>query len=132
MTKYYKVVQNINGRLHSAIHSSIGPEYIPGEWVEPLIEGTQLMVFSDLNSAMCFSGSSINLIWECEIEKFNGVPIFLYNYNLLTFNVEKFLNKILNLKRKREKFSHLTDYKKAPENSVFCKRVKLIKRVFYA
>lgn len=132
MAKYYKVIRNIKGKLHSAVHSRIGPEYIPGKWVEPTIKGTQLMVFSDLNSAMLFSGSLIDVIWECEIEKFNGTPIFLQCGNLLTYNIEEFLNNVLSLKYKRKKFSHLTNYKEAPENSVFCKRVKLIKRAFYA
>ena len=71
---YYKVV---NKNLTSAYVGSrdnlkaLCITYKVGEWTYPEIKGTDLMVFSDLNSAVSFLKNSGwgEVIFECEICK---------------------------------------------------------------
>lgn len=126
----YKVVSNVNGKLLPAVHYTLGPEYKLKEWVKPEIQGTQLMCWNSLDRARIFAGVSGGYIYKCEYVKTKQLPIFLRGGNAFTNYVEDFLNNILKLKKKRKKFSNLSQFNPEKDSEVvFCDKIKLLERV---
>ena len=86
----YKVVQLVGQtdgwQLVSACQNPDFPEqyrvtYTPGQWVEAVVPGTKLFVFTDLRAARQFAGDTFEAgtyqIWSCEcldLEKAPAVP----------------------------------------------------------
>ncbi len=70
---YYKVVNNFKSGLRSAC---TGPkysvQYIPNEWTSPILKGSKLYVFENLQDANTFADNDSLEIWECEVE--NPLP----------------------------------------------------------
>jgi len=128
---YYKVV---NSDMSSAYVGSSDRKpmhfakviYKEGEWVEPVIEGTYLMVFKSHLDAKTWSWDNMwgTYIYECEVKYPRKTGIFV---NTSMHRFRESLVQILNLKKKKSKFMNrcLTP----PQGTVFCKSVKLIKRV---
>lgn len=127
MKKYYKVV---NDDLSSAYvgslygTKSLSVTYKIGEWVEPNIKGTDLMVFSDLESARNFLNDKGwgTKIFTCEVKNPRKRGLFIENATV------SYILRAAKLRLKHKKFLNWTDKPKI-EGTVFCKAIKLLEEV---
>lgn len=127
---YYKVVNSnlssafiSSGMVLNSIHFTV--LYKINEWVEPTIKGSKLMVFDSLEEAENFLNifGWGDVIYKCEAKNPNKTGLFIKG-NMYIYND---LLKILDLKRKKKKFSHLLD--EPIPGTIFCDAVKLVEKV---
>ena len=130
--KYYKVV---TGSLKSSqvkywwtdYREKYLVQYKIGEWVEPKVEGSSLMVFSSLEDALRFVSSNVSnhKIFECEIEGAKKNGIFSGQFT----KIDALLSECKKLKKAKKGWTHLCNTTGIPKGTVFADRVKLIKEV---
>jgi hypothetical protein len=125
--KYYKIVdgnlKSITGR-----RSFDTVQYKIGQWVQPIVSGSDLFIFSDLGDAkkasLKWPGS---IIFECEVKNPRKKGIYFWN-----LPGKDILTKVCKLRKNKKKFRHLTQliyWGLIPNGTMFCSEVKLIKRV---
>lgn len=105
--EYYKVVTNdLKSIITSTTSTVYGVQYKVGEYVEPILQNTQLFVFNDYESAVQFTSKIYRIycrrIFKCKIK--NPSKITLYIANCWS---DKLLNKILKIKRDKKKYTQL-------------------------
>lgn len=120
---YYKVLRRNEDRLFSAIVGRLNGtvqfclEYIPDEWISPSLG--KIFVFSSLDNAIDFVNERYTCsfeIWECEVE----------NPNRSVYSIPYAdPHAIIKFWKNEDGLS----LKPAPEGTVFCDRVKIIKKV---
>lgn len=127
---YYKVVYERNSKELASIfeyfygRNDFSVVYYTEEWTAPVKEGTRLFCFDSLESAKYFiryrfRKSEIK-IYECEVKN-PGIPKFLSSSLSATY-----FNKFWNSKKKKKS----AEWKKrAPEGTVSCDAIRLIKEV---
>ena len=126
---YYKIVSPADRGEKTFlpyIHPSIGIKYRVGRWAYPL-KDSQIMAFSDLGYAKTFfqiTSRHEGQIWECEVEKHEGACKFLLMGNGSTGHVLSFLA----LNKNSSCFLNQNCPGNAPHGTVFCSRIKLLKR----
>lgn len=126
--KYYKVVGDdlISariGRFSTSNREGLPVQYRIGEWVEPNLEKTDLMVFDNLRLARNFA-NSWECIFECEVKS----PRKIGNLIVWNLTMEK-LKTIVGLRKAKKRWTHLVKPTEFPRGTVFCSAVKLVKRV---
>jgi hypothetical protein len=131
MKKYYKVVKN---NLKSAYieDKRLVTQYKTGEWVTSPIPVTPLAVFTSLDSAKdfrrfvsCFN-SGVK-IFECEVSGRTKVP-WLLGTSRLFYN-GWLLDSIIERAKKHKRYMYLVPQTDLPENTITCKKVKLVKEI---
>lgn len=92
----YKVVTNIDGKLHSAFVydvDGIDIKYEVNKWIRPNIEGTRIFVFVDLDDARQF-------IRNIQHKLFRGQRFEIYNCSVLNpvYHYNKFVKSFTDLR----------------------------------
>jgi hypothetical protein len=134
---YYKICsKKPSNRIYcydyySAVAFSIGIQYILDKWVEPKIQGTNLMVFDSIeNAKKCkkkYHFWKNHVIFECEVKNPSKKGLFLPTVNQI-YGLEK----IAKLRRNKKKYTHLCKMNRGdslPEGTIFCKAVKILREV---
>lgn len=129
MKKYYKVVsENLKSARASRNFDSLSINYKIGEWVEPHLKGSNLMVFSNLLDAKAFANIYIgDRIFECEVLKPSRSGIM---FDSIT-SINMLIKRITTLKRMKKKYKHLVNGT-PPKGTIFCSAVKLIREIKYS
>ena len=107
----YKIVSNQNGKLVSACHPILADavvQYIPGQFVGPVVKGSALLVFDTIDHAKEFLMYEGNELWSCEVVQIDKPMLVNFNSKGLIENFSK---------------------KSFPEGTVFVSMVKLLKRI---
>jgi hypothetical protein len=101
-------------------------QYKIGEFVKPVIRGTQLFVFSNYYSAYEFqceqemSGKHVD-VYICEVKNpKKNPPIYTYFRDAI---------EVLKQKKNKKKLPSTPDYSSFRENSIGCSEVKLLKKI---
>lgn len=103
-------------------------QYKIGEFVKPKIEGSDLMVFSNLKDAIGFAHYYTDAkIYKCNIVGGKSVGIF----SPYLSGLEDIYCNIYEKKKAKKRWSHLVSLRNIPNGTVFCSAVKLIERVNY-
>lgn len=113
MSKYYKVVTNeLKSAFIGSVYKNNGNQsvkdlvvtYKENEWVYPL-PGLQLMAFDNYLDAERFVEhySWGQLIYECEIKKYNGTGIYLGGS---AFRIGELYKEVLRLKKMKKRYIH--------------------------
>ena len=131
---YYKVVcEDLTSACvprwyeESGVIDKFCVQYIKNEWVYPKINGSKLMVFNHLDYAKKFArdrGWKVK-IFECEIKNPSKKAPFIRNTN----GIELFIEKCIELKKNKKKYSHLCQLESIPPGTIFCNAVKLTKEI---
>lgn len=132
----YKVVRRENGKLVSALPSSIPVEYLIGQKVYPTVG--QLFAFDNYDKAYSFVVAAsryingIFYIYQCEVEPTKKIKLFKFFswnevFNSPVCNFFLFINK---LRKNHKKVSDKSD-KTAPD-VIFCDSIKLINKPLYS
>jgi hypothetical protein len=132
----YKVVRNIDGKLHSVAvkNPDLELEYTPNEWVCAKIGG--ILVFDNFICAANFAHSTYlqiwgnTEVWSCETEEPMQLPKFRLVHTVDTSEVEQLWNlqfedpKLIS----RNLYLHFLDY--WPEGTKAYRKVKLVEKVY--
>jgi len=137
--QYYKVVTtNLTSAM--AAHKYIPPEfvvqYIKGQFVEPRVPKTKLMVFTDLQAAKDFANNWLpnmfygHQIWQVEVKNPQKTGIYIYGLQWLIDHID-FKSKINYLLKRKNQHKKYINYNPSdiPPGSMFVDAVKLVERL---
>lgn len=128
MKIYYKVVTS---KLRSIVHgnnSILSVQYKLNEWVTPHIKGSSLLVFSNLERAKMFAQGWGGCIYECKVKNPRKKGPFVRFGNTNSGYVYQQLNLLIqNYIERHKKLPE--DWEDAPDGTVFCSAVKLLRKV---
>ena len=135
--KYYKVVgMNMKSIMYSynALPKEYAVTYKENKWVSPRVKGTKLMVFSDDKQAFAFAAVGIKPFHIYEVEIKNPVRItpFIDNVGGYRDNGYNFLiriSQLLNLQKRKKKYTTSRMFQGIPQDTIFCSEVKLIMKI---
>lgn len=125
----YKVVHCRGGKLFSVQMSTHGWEvrYQTGIVVEPLVEGSLLFAFSELNPAVFWRNRHAKLqIWEAEAE--DPIPFQRVSSFALADSITKRFWSHLN-RGTLDSPEEWVPWVKAPKGTVACKSIRLIRLI---
>jgi hypothetical protein len=131
MTKYYKVVANIDNKLQSACRHINFPEefrvtYEIGKWIEPRVKGTRLFIFKDFDCAKKFASDNWGEVYECEVKNPRKDQVarlaFIHHFWIAVFEARK--KKV----RFRDTIKNMLMYNQ-PNGTYSAIEIKLIRKV---
>lgn len=137
---YYKVVFKSNNKLFSCIRNvtffggryfkeKYAIEYKVGEWVKPIVSGTDLMCFDSYEDAVnfrCTIGESYYFdIYECKVQNPRKLGLYV---NLDSLRLEEKINDIACKRRKKQAVREFLNHG-GYTGTTFCSAIKLTNKV---
>lgn len=116
---YFKVT---NAHLQSVYDQPFSVKYSINEWIGPILEGSLLFVFDDLNKAKKFAvdASNTNRLFRCEIEEGkNFRPAILSIFGLEDGKAKDYWNPTF----------HFYGHKDPLSGTIYAKKVKLTEEI---
>ena len=138
--KYYKVVLNSKGKLFSCIRdteffggnnfkSKYAIEYKVGEWVKPIVSGTDLMCFDSYGDAVDFAyniGESSRFhIYECKVQNPRKLGLYV---DLQSMRLEERISNVAIKRRRKQKVKEFLN-SGGYLGTTFCSAIKLTNKI---
>lgn len=132
----YKVVRltDRTNVFKSIIHPTLGPDYIVGQVVKPVIKGAPLMAFRNLREALWFLWNcgalqdyttvSQRAILKVQVRKSRQKVVPFCSHSASTYAVQDYLKKF---QLERNKDLHKHDCSHANASTVFCSSITPLK-----
>ena len=127
---YYKIVdENMESWAGGIIPPNYKVKYKVGEWVKPVLEGSNLFCFENYNDALLFTKQQAMLrarIYKCHIKnRVKNLPCIASR----SFSFNSYWQQVFKCRERKVKSKIKLDsafIKELPSGTVMCKQIKLL------